>query len=239
MDPWVKLKRQFLDERRMVSTGGADGGGQRGQGLTGQAWYAQSASRAVNQAIGRVIRHRNDWGAIFLLDDRFLADSQLAQLSGWVRPNVVKFAKPAAGGAASTATAPRNAFIDALSQFHQFAYAAMRNPQLAEREVVPERLVTRNVPSSLKVAYEYESAEAVGNGREVVISADSIKDTDSSTFVDPSFLVRQAPSRGNPIHRSRSLNSNGSDSNDADTEVDLLGMIGRIKREMTKPTVKK
>jgi Helicase C-terminal domain len=38
--------------------------------LDGQAWYNQSASRAVNQAVGRVIRHKNDWGAIFFLDDR-------------------------------------------------------------------------------------------------------------------------------------------------------------------------
>ena len=38
--------------------------------LTGQGWYTQSASRAINQAVGRVIRHQKDWGAIFLLDDR-------------------------------------------------------------------------------------------------------------------------------------------------------------------------
>lgn len=40
--------------------------------LTGQMWYQQSASRAVNQALGRVIRHKNDWGAIFLLDERYV-----------------------------------------------------------------------------------------------------------------------------------------------------------------------
>lgn len=40
--------------------------------LTGQMWYQQSASRAVNQALGRVIRHKFDWGAIFLLDERYV-----------------------------------------------------------------------------------------------------------------------------------------------------------------------
>lgn len=39
--------------------------------LSGQGWYIQSASRAVNQAMGRVIRHKKDWGVIFLLDSRF------------------------------------------------------------------------------------------------------------------------------------------------------------------------
>lgn len=34
-------------------------------------WYSQEAARAVNQAIGRVIRHRHDYGAIIFCDDRF------------------------------------------------------------------------------------------------------------------------------------------------------------------------
>eukprot|EP00959_Pyramimonas_sp_CCMP1952_P429331 8991745-Pyramimonas_sp.AAC.1 len=43
--------------------------------LTGDQWYVQSAMRAVNQAVGRVIRHRNDYGAIILADERFSAQS--------------------------------------------------------------------------------------------------------------------------------------------------------------------
>lgn len=40
------------------------------QYLSGQDWYKQQAFRAVNQAIGRVIRHKEDYGAIFLCDQR-------------------------------------------------------------------------------------------------------------------------------------------------------------------------
>jgi len=53
--------------------------------LTGQAWYGLDATRAVNQAIGRVIRHRNDYGAILLCDVRFQQPSQVQQLSKWIR----------------------------------------------------------------------------------------------------------------------------------------------------------
>lgn len=42
------------------------------QVLTGEEWYSQQASRAVNQAVGRVIRHRHDYGAIIFCDERLL-----------------------------------------------------------------------------------------------------------------------------------------------------------------------
>jgi regulator of telomere elongation helicase 1 len=45
--------------------------------FTGQDWYSQQASRAVNQAVGRVIRHRHDWGAIILCDERFSSPKQV------------------------------------------------------------------------------------------------------------------------------------------------------------------
>ncbi|XP_077908326.1 regulator of telomere elongation helicase 1 isoform X7 [Ictidomys tridecemlineatus] len=79
MDPRVVLKMQFLDEMRSQSRAG-------GQFLSGQEWYRLQASRAVNQAIGRVIRHRHDYGAVFLCDHRFASADARAQLPSWVRP---------------------------------------------------------------------------------------------------------------------------------------------------------
>ncbi|XP_040927591.1 regulator of telomere elongation helicase 1 isoform X3 [Betta splendens] len=81
MDPRVILKMQFLDEMCRKKVPGL-------KYLSGQEWYRQQAYRAVNQAIGRVIRHKEDFGAIFLCDQRFKHSDARAQLPSWVRPYV-------------------------------------------------------------------------------------------------------------------------------------------------------
>eukprot|EP01119_Soliformovum_irregulare_P011667 TRINITY_DN2946_c3_g1_i1.p1 TRINITY_DN2946_c3_g1~~TRINITY_DN2946_c3_g1_i1.p1 ORF type:complete len:793 (-),score=221.10 TRINITY_DN2946_c3_g1_i1:92-2470(-) len=57
----------------------------RPQLLNGNKWYVQQAFSAVNQALGRCIRHINDWGAIILIDERFLHKDNSSQLSKWMR----------------------------------------------------------------------------------------------------------------------------------------------------------
>ncbi|CAG9858762.1 unnamed protein product [Phyllotreta striolata] len=77
-DPRVILKRQYLDRCNAEDK----------QFLRGQEWYSLEASRAVNQAIGRVIRHKDDYGAILLLDNRFNSPSLRNQMSLWVRDQI-------------------------------------------------------------------------------------------------------------------------------------------------------
>lgn len=45
--------------------------------------------RAVNQAIGRVIRHANDHGAIIFCDCRFSYPSNIKTLSAWLQSHIV------------------------------------------------------------------------------------------------------------------------------------------------------
>lgn len=78
----VTLKRNYLDSRRS-----GDGG----------KWYAQAALRAVNQAIGRVIRHRDDYGAVILCDERFAGGDVKKRLSSWLRPQLTVFQEFGAG----------------------------------------------------------------------------------------------------------------------------------------------
>uniref|UniRef100_A0A803LEM4 Regulator of telomere elongation helicase 1 homolog n=1 Tax=Chenopodium quinoa TaxID=63459 RepID=A0A803LEM4_CHEQI len=85
-DPKVRLKREFLDEHaRDQNTGHKP--------LTGEAWYDQQASRAVNQAVGRVIRHRHDYGAIIFCDERFASPHRQAQVSRWIQPHIQCYSK--------------------------------------------------------------------------------------------------------------------------------------------------
>lgn len=74
-DPKIVLKKKYLDENRTRDN----------EMLTGSDWYFLEASRAVNQAIGRVIRHKNDYGAILLCDTRFHNPKQKGQLSRWIQ----------------------------------------------------------------------------------------------------------------------------------------------------------
>jgi hypothetical protein len=58
--------------------------------LNGDQWYEQQAFRALNQAVGRCIRHRLDWGAIVLVDSRFGEAKYQRGLSRWVRGALVQ-----------------------------------------------------------------------------------------------------------------------------------------------------
>jgi regulator of telomere elongation helicase 1 len=53
--------------------------------LTSQEWYTQSATRAVNQALGRVIRHVNDYGSMILIDSRYQELLYKKMFSAWLR----------------------------------------------------------------------------------------------------------------------------------------------------------
>ncbi|VDK84735.1 unnamed protein product [Dibothriocephalus latus] len=59
--------------------------------LSGSEWYEAQAYRALNQALGRCIRHRHDWGAIILADCRFTEQPvrYLSGVSRWLRNQYV------------------------------------------------------------------------------------------------------------------------------------------------------
>ncbi|KAI8020505.1 hypothetical protein LOK49_LG04G02653 [Camellia lanceoleosa] len=85
-DPKVRLKREYLDQHTQSQLMGC-------KVLTGEEWYGQQTLRAVNQAVGRVIRHRHDYGAIIFCDERFAHPSRQSQISLWIQPHIKCYSK--------------------------------------------------------------------------------------------------------------------------------------------------
>lgn len=53
-------------------------------------FYENACMRAVNQSIGRAIRHRGDYAAIVLVDRRFGTERIRGKLPGWIRGGMVE-----------------------------------------------------------------------------------------------------------------------------------------------------
>ncbi|XP_031627516.1 regulator of telomere elongation helicase 1 homolog isoform X2 [Contarinia nasturtii] len=71
----VKWKKEYLNKSRYIIKNLP----------SGEEWYYSEAYRAVNQAIGRVIRNKNDYGAILLCDDRFDHRNVKQNISSWLQ----------------------------------------------------------------------------------------------------------------------------------------------------------
>jgi Fanconi anemia group J protein len=74
VEPQVKYKREYNDKMKTKKSL-----------MSGSGWYEIQAFRALNQALGRCIRHKNDWGAVILLDSRLAEGSRFQKLSKWIQ----------------------------------------------------------------------------------------------------------------------------------------------------------
>ncbi|OQR72821.1 Fanconi anemia group J protein-like [Tropilaelaps mercedesae] len=78
-DVTIKDKMAFNDRRQQLGE----------QVMSGRDWYAAQALRALNQALGRCIRHSADWGAILILESRMSFNPRYKEmLSRWIRDRI-------------------------------------------------------------------------------------------------------------------------------------------------------
>ncbi|CAL4225614.1 unnamed protein product, partial [Meganyctiphanes norvegica] len=122
--------------------------------LTGSKWYEIQAYRALNQALGRCIRHKYDWGALLLVDERFQQgniqgkghNKYVMGLSKWVRGHVNH----------------QTNCMNALSNLKQFAVNMTNNPpkkpelvilKKEESSKLDENLISNEVKSSKDSKY--------------------------------------------------------------------------------------
>ena len=79
-----KAKLEYV-ENSTVSKGGTRDEGR----AAGREFYENACMRAVNQSIGRAIRHKNDYASIMLLDRRYSYPRIESKLPGWIKQGLV------------------------------------------------------------------------------------------------------------------------------------------------------
>ena len=83
--PEWKAKLEYI-EQQALSRGGSAAEGKN----TARAFYENACMRAVNQSIGRAIRHKGDYAAIVMLDRRYSTPRIQEKLPGWIKKGLVK-----------------------------------------------------------------------------------------------------------------------------------------------------
>ncbi|KRY10364.1 Fanconi anemia group J -like protein, partial [Trichinella patagoniensis] len=83
-DMRIRLKIQYNNERLKNAKRIAE----MAPLISGDQWYRAQAFRALNQALGRCLRHKLDWGALLLVDSRFQNAECSCNLSTWIRKNL-------------------------------------------------------------------------------------------------------------------------------------------------------
>ncbi|XP_017904130.1 PREDICTED: probable ATP-dependent DNA helicase DDX11 isoform X2 [Capra hircus] len=79
MSPELQEKMAYLDQTLPRAPG---------QGRPGKALVENLCMKAVNQSIGRAIRHQKDFASIVLLDQRYASPAIQAKLPAWIRDRV-------------------------------------------------------------------------------------------------------------------------------------------------------
>ena len=80
-----KAKLEYIEQSTTTRTGSRDEGK-----AVARDFYENACMRAVNQSIGRAIRHGGDYASILLLDRRYRTPRIEGKLPAWIRQGIVK-----------------------------------------------------------------------------------------------------------------------------------------------------
>ncbi|KAL6601612.1 hypothetical protein ACP70R_044832 [Stipagrostis hirtigluma subsp. patula] len=120
-DVQVKLKKRYNDSYKSSK-----------HLLSGSEWYCHQAFRALNQAAGRCIRHKFDYGGIILIDERYQEDRNLVYISKWLR-NAIK---------------RDDNFQDTMNGLQKFFQNAEEKIKIKARDILPkEKMDIDTLPS--------------------------------------------------------------------------------------------
>ncbi|GES65568.1 ATP-dependent DNA helicase-like protein [Aspergillus terreus] len=80
-----QAKIQYIEQKTYKQSSGSETNRQAKAKAAGRDFYENSCMRAVNQSIGRAIRHRNDYAAIILMDRRYERPGIQGKLPAWIK----------------------------------------------------------------------------------------------------------------------------------------------------------
>jgi chromosome transmission fidelity protein 1 len=81
----IVSKRKFIEDQVISKTK------DRGKAMDAtRNFYNNICMRAVNQSVGRSIRHRNDYATIYLFDKRYRTERIENKLSDWIRQRIIR-----------------------------------------------------------------------------------------------------------------------------------------------------
>lgn len=84
-----QAKIKHIEEKTYQQSSGPEASKQSIAKAAGRDFYENACMRAVNQSIGRAIRHRNDYAAIVLIDKRYNKSNIQGKLPAWIRQSLV------------------------------------------------------------------------------------------------------------------------------------------------------
>lgn len=84
-----QAKIQYLEDKTYRQAEGSEAERKAAGKAAGRDFYENSCMRAVNQCIGRAIRHVNDYAAIIMIDRRYESPRIQGKLPGWIRGSLV------------------------------------------------------------------------------------------------------------------------------------------------------
>lgn len=84
-----QAKIQYVEQKAYAQGSGSEESKRSTAKAAGRDFYENACMRAVNQCIGRAIRHQNDYAAIALIDRRYEMPRIQGKLPGWIRQSIV------------------------------------------------------------------------------------------------------------------------------------------------------
>jgi len=84
-----QAKIKYIEEKTFKLSSGSESAKKASAAAAGRDFYENACMRAVNQCIGRAIRHANDYAAIVMIDRRYDSARIQGKLPGWIRGSLV------------------------------------------------------------------------------------------------------------------------------------------------------